>query len=49
MSSLTLPLILIGGLIAVLAATVLKDISPFGTDNFTAPIVVAMALFWPGL
>jgi dolichol kinase len=49
MSSLTLPLILIGGLIAALVATLLEAISPYGTDNLTVPIVVAIVLFWLGL
>ena len=44
-STLTLPLILIGGLIA----TLLEAISPDGTDNVTVPMVVAMVLCWLGL
>jgi dolichol kinase len=48
-STLTLPLILIGGLIAALVATLLEAISPSGTDNLTVPIVVAIVLFWLGL
>jgi phytol kinase len=49
MSSLTLPLILIGGFIAALVATLLEAISPYGSDNLTVPIVVAIVLFWLGL
>lgn len=49
MSSLPLPLILTGGLIAALVATLLEAISPSGSDNLTVPIVVAIVLFWLGL
>jgi phytol kinase len=49
MSSLTLPLILIGGLIAAIVATLLEAISPSGSDNLMVPIAVAIVLFWLGL
>lgn len=49
MSSLILPLILIGGFIAAVIATLLEAISPYGSDNLTVPIVVAILLFWLGL
>lgn len=49
MSTLTPPLILTGALIAALIATLLEAISPYGSDNLTVPIVVAIVLFWLGL
>jgi phytol kinase len=49
LSSLTLPLILIGGLIAAIVATLLEAVSPYGSDNLTVPIAVAIVLFWLGL
>lgn len=49
MSPLTLPLILIGGLIAAIVATLLEAISPSGSDNLTVPIAVAIVVFWFGL
>jgi phytol kinase len=48
-SSLTVPLILLGGLIAAIVGTLLEAISPFGSDNLTVPIAVAIVLFWLGL
>ena len=48
-STLALPLILIGGLIAALVATLGDSISPYGTDNVTVQIAVASVLFWLGL
>jgi hypothetical protein len=47
-STLTLALILIGGLIAALVATLGDSIPPYGTDNVTVLVVVAMVLFWLG-
>ncbi len=49
MSSLTLSLILLGGLIAAIVATLLEAISPQGSDNLTVPIAVAIVIFWLGL
>ena len=49
LSSLTLPLILIGGLIVAIVGTLLEAVSPYGTDNLTVPIVIAIVLFWLGL
>ena len=49
MSPLTPQLILIGGLIAAVVGTLLEAISPYGSDNLTVPIVVAILLFWLGL
>ena len=49
LSPLTLPLILIGGLIAAIVGTLLEAVSPYGSDNLTVPIVVAILLFWLGL
>ncbi len=48
-SSLDMPLILLGGLIAAILGTLLEAVSPFGTDNLTVPIGVAIVLFWLGL
>ncbi|GAC1566970.1 MAG: phosphatidate cytidylyltransferase [Ktedonobacteraceae bacterium] len=49
MSTSALPLILLGGLIAAIVGTLLEAISPFGSDNLTVPIGVAVVLFWLGL
>jgi len=48
-SSLSLPLILLGGLFAAIVGTLLEAISPWGSDNLTVPIGVAIVLFWFGL
>ena len=48
-SSLSLPLILLGGLFAAIVGTLLEAISPRGSDNLTVPIGVSIVLFWFGL
>jgi phytol kinase len=49
LSSLSFPLILIGGLIAAVVGTLLEALSPWGTDNLTVPIGIALVLFFLGL
>lgn len=49
LSSLSLPLILLGGLFAAIVGTLLEAISPWGSDNLTVPIGVSIVLFWFGL
>lgn len=49
MTTLPLPLILLGGLFAGIVETLFEAISPHGTDNLTVPIAVSLVLFWFGL
>jgi phytol kinase len=49
LSPLSFPLILIGGLIAAIVGTLLEAFSPWGTDNLTVPIGIAIVLFFLGL
>jgi len=49
LSPLSLPLILVGALIAASIGTLLEAVSPWGTDNLTVPIGVTLALFIFGL
>lgn len=49
LSPLSLPLILLGALIAAIVGTLLESVSPWGTDNLTVPIGVTLALFIFGL
>lgn len=49
MTTEDLALVLLSGLIAAVAGTILEAVSPRGSDNLTVPIGVAIVLFWLGL